>query len=93
MANIEIGEVVKQFELRVEPLLHAIAGKITRYENAQGVVRYDWSISHNYQPAQGAGVYYPSKISCDSLEEAEGLFKAYAGSFVPSFRVVPNESF
>ena len=83
----EIGEVVKQFVLHISPLNYAIKGRITRY----GSARFEWEISHNYQPSLQAGVYYPSRTSHSSLDEAEASFKAYAGSFVPNIRVEANE--
>jgi hypothetical protein len=88
-----IGEVLKQFELHVPPLRHAIKGKIVKYISADGEAQYVWSISHHYKGASGAGVYYPSRVSSPSLGEAEVNFRAYAESFVPDYEVKPNEGF
>jgi hypothetical protein len=86
-----IGEIVKQFEFHVPQLRHAIKGKIVKSVSEDGEANYSWSISHHYQPAAGAGVYFPSHLTCPSLGEAEALFRAYAQSFVPNYKVTPNE--
>ena len=88
-----IGEVIKQFEFNVPPLPHAIKGKIVKYLSADGETQYVWSISHHYKGRSGAGVYYPSRVSNPSLEEAEEDFRAYAESFVPDYEVKPNKGF
>ena len=89
-----IGEVVKQFEFDVPALRHPIKGKIVKYTSANGKSRYHWSISHHYKPtASAAGVYFPSHVTDDSLEEAEMSFRAYAGNFVPDYEVIPSDGF
>jgi hypothetical protein len=89
-----IGEVVKQFELHVPPLSHAIKGKIVKYTEQNGEAAYEWSISHHYKPTSSAGgVYYPSTRSLRTLEDAEQLFRAYAESFVPDYEVVACDGF
>ncbi len=86
-----IGEVVKQFEFHVSPLPYAIKGKIVT--SGDGKDRYTWSISHHYRPSEGACVYFPSRVTSPSLEEAEEDFRAYAESFVPDYEVEPSEGF
>jgi len=89
-----IGEVVKQFEFHVPPLLHRIKGKIVKYTSAEGEVSYHWSISHYYKPSEGAaGVYFPSHVTDSSLEHAEMSFRAYAENFVPDYEVVAHDGF
>ena len=89
-----IGEVVKQFEFHVPTLRHVIKGKIVKYTPDDGEVYYHWSISHHYKPAAGAvGVYFPSRVSGRSLDEAEMDFRAYAEIFVPDYEVIANECF
>jgi hypothetical protein len=44
-----IGEVVKQFELHVPPLEHAIKGKIVKYTDENGIAAYDWSHQSSLQ--------------------------------------------
>jgi hypothetical protein len=88
-----IGEVVKQFEFHVSPLPYPIKGKIVKHTSGDGKDQYTWSISHHYQPSGGARVYFPSRRTTDSLEDAEGLFRAYAESFVPDYEVEPCEGF
>ena len=86
-----IGEVVKQFEFHVAPLQHPIKGKIVR--SGDGKDQYTWSISHHYRPTEGAGLYFPSRVTTSSLEETETEFRAYAESFVPDHEVKPNDNF
>lgn len=88
-----IGEVVKQFELHVPPLEHAIKGKIVKYTDDDGNATYTWSISHHYRPSAGAGVYYPSARTEKTLDFAEQSFRAYAESFVPDYEVKASEGF
>jgi hypothetical protein len=89
-----IGKVIKQFEFHASPLSHAIKGKIVKYVSTGGDAQYDWSISHHYKGSPSAiGVYYPSRVSSRSLEEAEADFRAYAESFVPDYEVTRNEGF
>lgn len=88
-----IGEVVKQFELHVPPLLYAIKGKIVKYSSRDGKVEYTWSISHHYSGRSGAGIYYPDHRSSPTLEGAEEDFRAYAESFVADYKVEPCEGF
>lgn len=82
-----IGEVVKQFELHVWLLEHAIKGKIVKYRDDAGNGTYEWSISHHYRPSAGAQVYYPSARRTETIEEAELLFRAYAESFMQDYEV------
>jgi hypothetical protein len=88
-----IGEVIKQFEFDVPHLRHPIKGKIVKYVSEDGEVHYSWSISHHYKPTARAGVYFPSRVTSPSLEEAEALFRAYAQSFVPDFEVELSADF
>jgi hypothetical protein len=88
-----IGEVLKQFEFHVPPLPHVIKGKIVKYLTGDGKAQYVWSISHHYSGVSGAGVYFPSRVTSPSLEEAEEDFRAYAESFVPDYQVKSNEGF
>jgi hypothetical protein len=81
-----IGEVVKQFEFHVSQLPHAIKGKIVKDTSGDGKNRYTWSISHHYHGL------FPSRVTSDSLEEAEALFRAYAENFVPE-QVERSEGF
>jgi hypothetical protein len=67
--------------------------EIVKYTSGDGKDQYTWSISHHYQPSGGARVYFPSRRTTDSLEDAEGLFRAYAESFVPDYEVLPCEGF
>jgi hypothetical protein len=64
-----IGEIVKQFQFDVPLLSYPIKGKIVKDVYTKGVIRYTWSISHHYKPSAGAGVYFPSVLTSDSLEE------------------------
>ena len=87
-----IGEVLAQFEFYVEPLPHSITGKIVKFAD-RGMDQYRWSISHHYKPSAGAGVYFPSRLTSRSVEDAEADFRAYAESFVPDYDVKPNENY
>jgi len=88
-----IGEVVKQFEFYVPGLQHPIKGKIVNRISEGGKADYTWSISHHYKFKDEAGVYHPSTVTFDSLEEAETLFRTYAQHFVADFEVRANEDF
>jgi hypothetical protein len=89
-----IGEIVKQFEFHVSPLLHPIKGNIVKYVSDNGETSYTWSISHFYKPsANAATVYCPSATSGGSLKEVEMTFRAYAEFFVPGFEVRGNDCF
>jgi hypothetical protein len=88
-----IGEIVKQFQFDVPLLSYPIKEKIVKDISTNGGIRYTWSISHRYTPTAGAGVYFPSVLTSDSLEEAEMNFRAYAESFVPDYEVRANDYF
>jgi hypothetical protein len=88
-----IGEVIKQFEFNVPPLSHPIKGKIVKHLSGDGKANYTWSISHYYRGVSGAGIYFPTRVTSPSPEEAEEDFRAYAESFVPDHGVKFNEGF
>lgn len=69
-----ISEVVKEYILEHDALDFSIKGRITKTLRADGVNEYFWSISHHYRPTHNAaGVYYPSRVQTETLEEAEQL--------------------
>jgi hypothetical protein len=88
-----IGEVVKLYEVDVAGLEFPVRGKIIRYTSGEQTT-YRWAISHHYKPsAQAAGIYYPSRVTERTLEDAEIDFRAYAEHFVPDYEVRANENF
>jgi len=83
-----VAEIIKQFDVHVEGIPFTVKGKIAKYKDS-----YMWSISHHYKPTTGAGVYYPSSVTANTLADAEMLFRAYAEDFVPDFEVKANKAF
>lgn len=91
--SVQVYEVVKEFVFWVEGLPHTVRGRITRHTDAQDTQRFMWEISHNYKPsASAAGVYYPSRVSAGTQEEAERMLFAYALAFT-SIGVKANENY
>ena len=88
---IYLYEVVKENVLIVQGLNHSVKGRITRLIKDAGVEEYYWDISHNYRPSESAGgIYYPSKKTTNSFEEAEFLLLMYMRGFT-TIDVTPNE--
>lgn len=80
-------EVVKQFRFYVDGLGDEVIGEI-RKDVAGGQYPYQWWISHHYRPtADAIGIYYPSRITAESEEEAEAHLIAYARNFRADFGV------
>ena len=84
-------EAVKEYVLILEGLDHSVKGRITRLIKDAGVEEYYWDISHHYRPSESAaGVYYPSKKTTNSFNEAESLLLGYMKVFT-TIDVTPNE--
>jgi hypothetical protein len=83
-----IYEVVETYKLRSEDFEETIHGEIRRELNPSGGERYSWWISHHYRPSQGAyGVYHPSNISGESIDEVRQHMIAYMQGFTAEFEV------
>jgi hypothetical protein len=89
MSN-RISEVVKEYVLDVDELNFSVKGRVTKTIRADGLDEFYWNISHHYRPSETAGgVYYPSRIRTDTLEEAERLLLLYMSGFT-TIDVTPN---
>ncbi len=88
---VEVGEVLKEYEFRVSTLRYTVKGRVTKFVTSTGSEQYQWTISHHYRPSIAAGVYYPSKTTFSTFEDAEASLRGYAGTFVPNIEVVENE--
>ena len=84
---------MKQYEFEVENMRHPVRGKIVKHVSNDGSESFTWSISHHYLPSVGAGVYFPSNLTTDNLEETEALFQMYAINFTAAHQVEKNEDF
>ena len=88
---VEIAEVIKEYVIHVDGLEHIVKSRIVKIIKPERGENYRWEISHNYKPTEGAaGVYYPSKISASTFEDAESFMMAYVGGFT-NISVKPNE--
>lgn len=89
MADVYTYIVLKSFRFAVSGLMEDVVGEIRQQVRPEGSeYPFSWWISHHYRPSEGAAtIYYPSRTSADSAEEAEMMLRAYAESFVADFGV------
>ncbi len=87
--TVTSSEIIKQFVYQVDGLNYNVYGRIVKIIE-EGEVFYRWEISHNYKPAQNAGIYYPSTISGNSATEMEEHLRVYAENFTAEFEVREN---
>jgi len=86
-----IGEIVKEFVLRVDGLEFSVKGLIVKSRGPEGEDTFEWAISHYYKPSEKAAtIYIPSARSGKTLEEAEQLLMAYMQTFT-TLDVTPNQ--
>lgn len=91
MPLVHINEVVKQFRFYVNGLDTEVRGEIRKQVAPTAPYPYQWWISHHYRPsATAVGIYYPSRTTADSAEEAEAMLMAYASNFTAEFGVAEN---
>jgi hypothetical protein len=90
--SVEIYEIVKQYLFWVDGLDYKVKGRISRNLKPNVGEPFMWEISHHYKPSDKAGVYYPSKVSAGTLEDAERLLLIYAKAFT-NIGVKANEDF
>ncbi len=90
--TVTSSEIIKQFVYQVDGLDYNVYGRIVKIIE-EGEVFYRWEISHNYKPAQNAGIYYPSATGGTSVSEMEELLNTYAESFTAEFEVRENSHY
>lgn len=90
MAKNSIGEIVKEFVLRVDGLEFSVKGRIVKTVNPKGEDEFEWHISHHCKPSQGAGVYFPSVTSGNKQEDVEQFLIGYMQVFT-TLGVTPNK--
>ncbi len=88
----EIYEVIKEYTLDVDGLDFTVKGRISKIKNNERELPFCWDISHHYKPTKGAGVYYPSKMSTKTFEEAENFLLAYMVCFT-TIGVTPDKNY
>lgn len=77
-----IAQVVKEYVMDVEGLDFVVKGRIVKFLNKEGREVFRWSISHHYKSSEKAITpYYPSKLTGDTLGEAEDLLLSYMKGF------------
>lgn len=82
--------IVREYIHDVSGLDFTVKGRITHDPSHDENMPYMWEISHHYRPSENAmGVYYPSKLSAQTEEDAYYLLKMYMDSFT-TIDVKPN---
>lgn len=91
MAESWIGEVVKEFVLRVDGLKFSVKRRIAKSTNPEGQDEFEWDISHYCKGSKGAGTaYIPGSRREKTLEYAECSLMAYMKGFT-AWGAEPND--
>lgn len=92
--SVAAYEIVKEYVFHYEWLYYPVRGRVIRApDEGTRDTCFMWEISHHFQPHPGVEVYYPSKVSAGSAQDAQRLLLHYARSFPEGAQVQVNDRY